>query len=989
MTGFARLLFIVCWLGQSPGAEEPASLVAALAPIPPKEPAEALRTFELKEGFRIDLVATEPLVVDPIAAAFDEAGRLYVAEMIDYPFKPTEGDPPLGRVRLLVDTTGDGVFDTASAFAEELLWPAGIACWRGGVFVAACPHIYYFKDTDGDGRADERRVAYTGFGTQNQQAMVNNLAWGLDQWIYGSTAANGGKIRPGDNPNAEPIDLDGSDFRFHPPTGHFEAITGRAQFGNTFDDYGRRFLCSESVPTYQEVLPRRYLARNPYLPVAEAMKRLVDGVTPIYRSSPIEAWRAIRTQRRMLAGERDAGAAGASHHVLDGAAGVTIYRGDAFPAEFRGNLFIGDAQNNLVHRRRLEPRGVLFDSARAEEGTEFLRSSDNWFRPVNFVNAPDGTLYLLDMAREIIESIHIPTDVFQRLDLTRGRDRGRIYRIAPAGRPPAAIPTLKDASTSRLVNALTSTNGWHSDTATRLLVERRHLVAEPGVRGLLFDCPAPLGRLHALYVLAGLDRLTDADLIQALNDPTPEIREHAVRLSEPRLPTASVLRRRILELADDNDVRVRFQVAFTLGEMSGDDASASLARLAARDGADRWCRIAILSSAADRADQLLAGILTHEPFEPSVRDDLARQLAAIVGTRGKEEELARLVATASGQALSRAARVNLLLGAGEGLKRRGETLENLIPFPGGEALCRESVAWARAECARSESAIQLLGYCSLETAQPSLASLLDAERPLEVQHAAIRALGGYAEPGVAALLLAAAPKLDPSLKARIAEVVLARKAWLDALLDALEREEWIALDLTPAQWARLAEETDPTRQPRIARLLPAGAADRRLLIERYKPALALGGDAGRGESIFEKHCANCHRLGNKGHPIGPNLATTKNKSADALLVHILDPNREVQPNYTQHIVALKDGRVLTGLLADDTASSITLRREQDTRETILRSDIDSIHDSGRSLMPDGLEKSIAVEQMADLIAYLATARYDIGSEPGFVEPGGR
>lgn len=985
----ARLLLIAGCLGQPNGVKPDGPPSDALAPIPPKEPAEALRTFELKEGFRIDLVAAEPLVVDPIAAAVDEAGRLYVAEMIDYPFKPKEGDPPLGRVRLLTDTSGDGVFDTASAFAEELLWPAGIACWRGGVFVAACPHIYYFKDTDGDGRADERRVAYTGFGTQNQQAMVNNLAWGLDQWIYGSTAGNGGKIRPGDQPNAEPIDLDASDFRFHPPTGRFEAITGRAQFGNTFDDYGRRFLCSESVPTYQEVLPRRYLARNPYLPVAEALKRLVDGVTPIYRSSPIEAWRAIRTQRRMIAGERDAGAAGASHHVLDGAAGVTIYRGDAFPPEFRGNLFIGDAQNNLVHRRRLEPRGVLFESTRADEGTEFLRSSDNWFRPVNFVNAPDGTLYLLDMAREIIESIHIPTDVFDKLDLTRGRDRGRIYRIAPVDRPPAAIPTLQNSSITELVASLASTNGWHRDTATRLIVERRDLAAEPGVRGLLFDCPAPLGRLHALYVLAGLDRLTDQDLLQALSDRAPEIREHAVRLAEPRLATAALLRGRVLELADDDAVRVRFQVAFTLGETEGADATAALARLAARDGGDPWCRIAILSSAADRADQLLASILTHEPFEPSLKDDLARQLAAIVATRGREDELARLVTTAGGPALAQASRVNLLLGAGEGLKRRGGSLDDLIPFPGGEALHRESIAWARDACASSDWAIQLLGYCSLETAQPSLERLLDPERPLEVQRAAVRALGGYADPRVAALLVAAASKLDPSLKTPIADIVLARRTWVEPLLDALERGEWSAPDLTPAQWARLAEESDLARQARITRLLPADTADRRLLIERYSTALALGGDGKRGEAIFEKNCANCHRLGEKGHAVGPNLATTKNKAADALLVHILDPNREVQPTYTQHVVALKDGRVLTGLLAEDTATSITLRREQDAREVILRSDIESIQNSGRSLMPDGLEKSIGVEQMADLLAYLAIARYDIGSEPGFVEPGGR
>ena len=213
----------------------------------------------------MELVAAEPLVQSPVAAAFDADGNLYVAEMRDYPYKPRPGKTPLGTVRLLRDTDGDGRFDQSHVFAEGLLWAAGIAPWKGGVFVTAPPDVWYLKDTDGDFRADVRKKVYTGFGTQNQQAMVNNLAWGLDHWIYGAAAGNGGTIRPADDPGAPGVSVEHSDFRFDPESGAFELVSGNDQFGNTFDDWGNRFTCDESHPISQPVLPRRELRATPIL----------------------------------------------------------------------------------------------------------------------------------------------------------------------------------------------------------------------------------------------------------------------------------------------------------------------------------------------------------------------------------------------------------------------------------------------------------------------------------------------------------------------------------------------------------------------------------------------------------------------------------------------------------------------------------------------------------------------------------------------------
>ncbi len=255
---------------------EPDELAEFLKPVLPKSPEEALKSFRVLDGFRMELVAQEPLVTDPVAACFDENGGMYVAEMIDYPYRPKEGDP-LGRVRYLEDSDGDGTYDKSWKFAEGLAWPTGVACWKGGVYVAAAPDVWYCRDTDGDHVADERQRVYTGFGDRNQQGGVNNLAWGVDHKIYGSGSTNGGEIRRADDPDAAPINLSGHDFCFDPVTGKFETITGRRQFGNAFDNWFNRFICSESEPLNHVVLPEQYLVRNPFLAVPEGVKDLCRG----------------------------------------------------------------------------------------------------------------------------------------------------------------------------------------------------------------------------------------------------------------------------------------------------------------------------------------------------------------------------------------------------------------------------------------------------------------------------------------------------------------------------------------------------------------------------------------------------------------------------------------------------------------------------------------------------------------------------------------
>src|SRR5438105_3159438 len=494
---------------KSAASPRPRSLKDEIPPLVPTEPAAAAKTFRALDGFRMELVAHEPHVTSPVAAAYDEDGRLYVVEMRDYPDPPKPGETPLGRVRLLEDRDGDGFYETSHILAEGLPWPTGIACWDGGVYVTAAPDIWYFKDTNGDGKADIRRKVYTGFVVYNVQALVNGLQWGVDNRIYGVTAGNGGEVRPADRPNAAPVSVRGRDFRFDPATGHFEAISGTAQFGNAFDDWYRRFLSANRLVTGHVVLPAHALARNPFLPVARTVQDCaaegVDVPLPMYQISPPEPWRIVRTERYHAEGQKFALSEMVVSGVFTSGTGITIYRGAAYPQRYHGQAFVGNVAGNLVHRRTLEPRGATFTAMRIDDKCEFVASTDNWFRPVNFVNAPDGTLHVLDMYRQVVEHPwSIPDDIKAHLDLESGSDRGRIFRLTPPGFTPPKPPRLGRATTAELVATLENPNSWWRETAQRLLYQRQDRAAGTPLRRLLREGRSPVAGLHGLGTLAGL-----------------------------------------------------------------------------------------------------------------------------------------------------------------------------------------------------------------------------------------------------------------------------------------------------------------------------------------------------------------------------------------------------------------------------------------------------------------------------------------------------
>jgi putative membrane-bound dehydrogenase-like protein len=882
---------------------------------------------------------------------------------------------------MLEDGDGDGRYDHADVLVDGLLWPTAIACYRGGVFVADAPDLWYFKDTDGDGKADVSRKVITGFSVSNVQGLVNSLHWGLDGWIHGATSTSGGELRRTDEPDAAPVDVRGRDFALHPETLEIRATSGGAQHGMSFDDWGRKFCSSNSDHIQLVMYEDRYLARNPRMAAPGPRKSIAaDGPqAEVFRISPSEPWRVVRTRLRvqqLVPGPVEGGGRAAGYFT--GATGVTVYRGDAWPETYQGNAIVGDVGSNIVHRKVLEPAGVELIANRAEPGREFFASRDTWFRPCQFLNAPDGTLCVLDVYREVIEHpASLPPIIKQHLDLTSGRDRGRVWRIAPDGFEQPAPPRLGEMTTTELVATLAHTNGWHRDTALRLLAERQDESAVAPLRTLAAKSDLALGRMYAAHALANQGALSLDDVLVAMSDVHPGVRQHGVRLGEAMLAECDVLRARLAEMAGDDDLMVRYQVAFSLGEMPGESAYAALATIARRDSGDGWMRMAVMSSLATGAGDVFADVIRDEAFRRSASgQQMLGDLLAQIAAEGGETEAARLLAEVA--ALGGEDRG--LLG---GLLRRmagGDAgkVRSIIKLAAAEAPFAELIDTAKATAMNTAAdtgtridAVDVLPMARWDDVGDVWRQLVDGGQPIELQRAAVQALGRFANPAVGEIVVDAWPTLGPRLRRAAAEVLFARVDRVLILLAAIEAGDVEATEIDPQRIEQLGSHANKDVAERAQRIAASLAPpDRTALIETYRPALTMEASAARGREVFKKICAACHKLEGVGHEIGPNLATARNRGPEAIMVNVLDPNREVNPQFVNYVCVTDDGRTLSGMITSESATAVTLSRAEGESDTVLRETIEELRSSGKSIMPDGMETEINVEAMADLMAYL-------------------
>lgn len=977
---------------------------------PPYDPSEALETFQIEDGFQIELFASEPDVVDPIAMEFDESGRIFVVENSGYPLN-VEGT--VGRVKLLSDTDGDGRPDRTTTFVEGLTMPTGVMAWQGGIIVTDPPEVLYFEDTDADGVADERRVLLAGFPFNNPQHTVSSPYYGLDNWIYLSHEGfsrstvfadkfgdAGSEIHFPGRPDGPRLPIERRSLRFRPDTHEVEYLTNPSQFGHAFDRWGHLFVHNNSRHLRHEVIAPRYLERNPQLRVPRPYEEMSDhgSPAPVY---PI----TVKPRFELLS---DAG-------QMTSACGLTVYLGGAFPSGFEGGSFVAEPVHNLVHRDVWRQDGATFKAARAHPEREFLASTDRWFRPVNLYVGPDGALYLLDYYREVIEHPEwTSAETYESPQLYDGKDRGRIYRIVPEGGLPFATGLdLRDASDAQLVDKLSDPNIWWRRTAQRLLVERGSAGSVELLRAAIEERPTVEARLHALWTLDGMERLSSELIALALEDPAPGVRENAVLLAEPRLRDYPLFADQLLAMGNDPDPRVRFQLLATLGQVDSPAVRRHAEQAFFDDIDDPWMRVAALTHRATRPAEFLReavrrGDLTQT--ESLNTRELLQQLAAMVGAAGQVRDIEntiRLMATGSIDKIWW--RAEVLDGLANGFSSAGDRSLDLstsgLPLlaqlaaspevslrrPAIRILERVEVpklsasalaaALGRAQDAGLDAearadAVRLLAL-GADADETLFKRLLQPYEPAAVQAAAIRALDRMTDPAdngdLGPFLLAKWRALPTQARGAAGDALARDDETLSLVVEAIEKREIEPWTVAGRLRRNLIMHSDAPFRERARGLITQAPEERQKVVERYRAALDMAGDVESGREVFEEVCSKCHAIDGVGKEVGPDLATVRTRPAEFILTDTLLPSQSIEPQYESYIVETTDGQTLDGVLGPPSPATVTLRREGGEEDVIERSNIKAMHSAQLSAMPEDLENQVSVEEMADLIRFIQTA----------------
>ena len=775
------------------------------------------------------------MVVAPVAMAFDENGRLFVAEMRDYPGN-RNASPHLGRIRLLEDPEGEGEFTASTVYAEDLPWPSALACYDGGLFVSAAPDLLYLRDSQHNGIADVRNVVFTGFGGQTPASpdlLPNNLSWGLDNQFHGASAGIGGTItRPVSS--SGPVSLAWADFAFDPRTLMLQPEAGPSQSGLSFDNRGRKFSCDFDRPLIQATYSPRYAVRNPFYAKPPGLFDVVNPLSPVFRAAPAAALSKPPAPR---AGSASPGRLLSSR--VGSARGAVIYRGNAFPRDYYENAFIPDFAGHLVHREVLRESGLATVGERApdEAAVEFLVSRDPLFQPVQAMNGPDGALYLADFHG--------------------GGEQGRIYRILSADFRPPKTPQLGKAPVYELVAALSHLNGWQQDTAARLLYQRRDPAAIPLLEDTLNYSRLPRARLHALWALDGLGALREADLLKSLQDQDESVRQQSIRLCEKTIKNGGPsdnLWSKLSSLADDPSLEVRYQLAFTLGEIRRPERVSLLARILAQNRDDLWVQDAVLSSLADGGVQMLSTVAK----DPRFRDNPAGQefmlrLADMVGLQNNPNAPTQALGSILGFGFARPQTSQLLNALGNGLLRARNFLadvdtQNLLLPLYGEA-STESLSEGLQEGVRAE-AIRFLGLSGYPPGNLGswLLLIIGSTSPQSVQSAAISTVCRLDDPSLATNLLARWPALTPPLRSQTLAELLGRKNLVGLVVSGLENGTISPADFFSPQLNFLRTSSDAALcQRALARLGPV-PVKRPEAMKQFTPALRLQGVRNAGIS---------------------------------------------------------------------------------------------------------------------------------------------
>ncbi|MFT5323734.1 MAG: putative membrane-bound dehydrogenase-like protein [Planctomycetaceae bacterium] len=971
-----------CWAqGTVPMEEAPA----------PLKPAEAAKKFNMADGLEIGLVAAEPQVAQPLSITFDDRGRMWVLQYRQFPnpngLTPVRVDnwlrtkydripdpPPKGpkgndRISIYEDTNGDGRADVVKHFLSDLNLASGMAIGHGGVFVVQSPYLLFYADRNQDDRPDGNpEVLLTGFGMDDAHAFANSLTWGPDGWLYGAQGSTAtAEIRG--------IGFQQGVWRYHPRTKEFELFAegGGNTWGIDFDRFGNIFAGGNTVEPLVHHVQGAYYVKG------------FGKHGPLHNPHSYGYFKPVK------------------HHGYAGdslTGGFVLYQGGAFPERFNGHCIAPNTRHSASRWSTVEVVGSTF-ATRASG--DFITTSDIWFRPVDSTVGPDGALYVADWYDYNI-SHSSPKNRSQWYQPSRAD--GRVWRVAPAGVKPIAADRfdLSRKPNEELVELLSHPNDWYACQARRLFAERRDQAIVPALKKLLdsSDHRLALQALWSIYVSDGFD---DSLAEKTLNSPHEYVRAWTVRLLGDAKSVDDRLQSKLVTLAhDEASVVVRSQLACTAKRLPADAAMPIVAALLRHDEDVNDAHVPLLLWWAIEDKAISGTSVVLRLFEtpdiwqlPIAKAFIVSRLARRLAAEGTESgyaacaqflALARtegdvdlvlqgMVEASSGRrfesvpaslktsladilrtrpADSRAVQLALRMGGGLGPALR------LIEDPSAPTKVRVEIIRAAGEAGAAEAVDLLLQLVGRDEAQPILDAALSALAYFDNQRIARKVRSTY-------------PALKPVTRARAIDLLCGRPAWALELLAAIEKKEIDAKAVTLDQvrqllvhddeglrnrvtqtWGRVQPETPLQKQGRISAVTQ--------LLRRAK------GDAARGLLIYEKTCAACHKLHGKGTVVGPDLTGAERKDRLKLIRNIVDPSSEIRPQYISHIAVTTSGRVLTGLLADSNAETITLLDAKNKRTVLNRSDLEELRESTVSLMPEKLLDELTDQQIRDLLAYV-------------------
>ncbi|MBG89452.1 MAG: dehydrogenase [Verrucomicrobiales bacterium] len=930
----------------------------------PVEASDANSYFTTKPGHYVQLVASEPDVIDPVAIDWGLDGRLWVAEMNDYPSGPKGNYQPGGRIRILEDTDGNGTYENGKVFLDKIPFPTGITTWGKGALICAAPDILYAEDTNGDGKADLIEKRFSGFVTDNYQARVNSIELGLDNWFYGSGGLRGGTITGPGIAQQKPMVLGGRDFRFTPDFTKFEVDNGPTQQGLVRDDWGNLFGCANSSSIFCYPMRNHHMIRNTrvILPGRRVYMPTGDHPERIYPTSELPT----RFNRP------------SHYNRVTSGCGIGIHRDSQVGSVHYGDAFVCEPVHNVVRRLKLHSNGASFTAHRAEDEqrSEFLSSSDPWFRPAQMRTGPDGAIWVVDMYRSVIEHPRwIPEDRLKELDVRGGADKGRIYRVLPRGQRVRKIPNLTSLPTSSLASKLESPNGILRDLIHRTLVFRNDSSANPTLTRLNRSSKNAAVRIQALACLSHLGGLNESVLLDALRDAAPEVRCHAIRLSE-RFHPNSRIEKQLASMAEDTNSHVSYQLALSLGYREDGEAGKALGKIATRAN-DPWLRAAVLSSSSHHASTILAG-LARSNSRIENNTELAGQLLGLVAADDPDSLGDRLDSLLPPLDDIRESDWKLLTTFQDSIDRNrvrltalpNQTISRRVSQIHHRALPAASLQSNPLSLRRAAIKLAGRGYNPFEASLRDMAKLLSPAHPTRLQHDALSMMTRRDSTEFPTLAFANWSTHAVPVRQQIVASLLRRTHWILALLDAVEAGTIAPIEIDHVTRLRLSRNNNPAISERAAKLIPVKIeTNREQALSQYRDVSQLKGDAQKGRTHFQQLCAPCHRLHDIGYDVGPDLSIYRNKSASDIVEAIIDPNAVIEPQFVNYVVETKDGRVLTGLLSESPAELI-LRQAQGIKFTVQRENVKTVRGSKLSLMPEGLEAVLNSQQLADLVAFL-------------------